>query len=86
MAKVDGKDVNLLNYSAPFRNRELVRNQYKNTAQYNATHPNAQSDGDELGKGDKGGTIGGATDIRQREYLLAKNFYGKNNPYDASKG
>lgn len=81
----NGKEIGLFDYSASFRNREVVRNMYKSTDEYRASHPNAKSDGDELGKGENNGSIGGKTDIAQRNTAEARNFYTKNNAYDASK-
>jgi len=85
MPKQDGKEIGLFAYSNAFRNRELVRNRYKSTDEYRAGHPDAKSDGDELGKGENNGSIGSATDIRERTVAEARNIFTKNNPYDISK-
>lgn len=85
MPKQDGKEIGLNKYSEAFRNRELVRNKYKQTNEYRASHPNALSDGDDLGKGENNGSIGSATDIRERNKSEARNTFTKNNPYDISK-
>ena len=85
MPKQDGKEVGLFKYSDGFRNREIVRNKYKTTNEYRASHPNALSDGDELGKGENNGSIGSATDVRERNIAEARNTFTKNNPYDISK-
>jgi len=85
MPKQDGKEVGLNKYSEAFRNREQVRNKYKPTNEYRASHPDALSDGDELGKGENNGSIGSATDIKQRNIAEARNTFTKNNPYDISK-
>jgi hypothetical protein len=85
MPNQDGKEVGLNKYSEGFRNRELVRNKYKATSEYRASHPNALSDGDELGKGENNGSIGSATDIRERNVAEARNRFTKNNQYDISK-
>lgn len=85
MPKQDGKEVGLFAFSNGFRNREAVRNKYKSTDEYNVGHPNAKSDGDELGKGENNGSIGSRTDIRERRLSEARNFFTKNNPYDISK-
>lgn len=85
MPIVNGKEIGLFDYSASYRNREVVRNKYKTTDEYRASHPNAKSDGDEAGKGENNGSIGGKTDIAQRNTAEARNFYTKNNAYDASK-
>lgn len=86
MPIVNGKEVGLFEYSKSYRNREVVRNKYKTTDEYRFGHPNVVSDGDEHGK-DLGsaGTIGSKTDIAQRNTAEARNFYTKNNAYDASK-
>ena len=85
MPKVNGKEVGLFEYSKSFRNREIVRNKYKTTDEYRASHPNAKSDGDELGKGENNGEVGGRTDVAQRNRESVRNSYNKDNPYDASK-
>lgn len=85
MPKLNGKEVGLLEYSKSFLNREVVRNKYKSTDEYRAGHPDAKSDGDELGKGENNGSIGGKTDIVQRVSQDAKNIFSKDNPYDISK-
>ena len=85
MPIVNGKEVGLNEYSKSYRNRELVRNKYKNTDEYRASHPNAKSDGDELGKGENNGEVGGKTDVAQRKKETVRNRYTKNNAYDASK-
>jgi hypothetical protein len=85
MPKQDGKEIGLFKYSESFRNREVVRNKYKSTSEYRSGHPNALSDGDEHGKGENGGSIGGATDIKQRKIAEARNTFTKNNQYDISK-
>lgn len=73
----------LENISEEFRKKEIARNIYDNNDQYSGTHPNALSDGDEKGKGETK-TIGGKTDIEQRNVQTAKNKYNKNKPYDLS--
>lgn len=85
MPKVNGKEVGLLEYSKSYLNREVVRNRYKSTDEYRAGHPDAKSDGDELGKGENNGQIGGKTDIAERNREMARNSYTKDNPYDSSK-
>jgi len=85
MPKQNGKEIGLLAYSTSFLNRETVRNRYKTTDEYRAGHPDAKSDGDELGKGENNGQIGGKTDIVQRKVSQARNFFTPNNPYDSSK-
>jgi hypothetical protein len=85
MPKIDGKDVGLLNFSEAFRKREMTRNRYSRNTEYRQGHPDAISDGDELGKGENNGSIGGKTDIVERKKAEAKNSYTKNNQYDISK-
>jgi hypothetical protein len=72
----------LLNNSDEFRRRELSRNTYTNNDNYEVGNPNALSDGDEKGKGELNGSIGGATDIAKRQESLARNKFNKNNEYD----
>jgi hypothetical protein len=60
-------------------------NEYKNVPNqgYGPTHPNSQSDGDELGKGDGGNsTVGGTTDILTKDTLL----YSSGNKYKPGAG
>jgi len=85
MPIVNGKEVGLMEYSKSYRNREIVRNKYKTTDEYRASHPNAKSDGDELGKGENNGEVGGKTDVAQRKKEAVRNRYTKDNAYDASK-
>ncbi len=70
--------------SEQYRKREIVRNSYDKEDVYAGTHENALSDGDEKGKGEKNGSVGGATDIKMREIAAAKNKYNTNRPYDDS--
>jgi len=85
MPRQDGKEIGLFKYSDAFRNRELVRNKYKSSDEYRASHPNAKSDGDEHGKGENNGSVGSRTDIIERKKAEARNIYTKNNQYDISK-
>lgn len=85
MARQDQNDTpsNLTRISQEFRDREIARNTYSRTDEYVSTHPNAISDGDEKGKGESDrGSVGGRTDITQRQLLLSKNRYSNNNPYN----
>lgn len=70
--------------SEQYRKREVVRNDYDKNDTYSGTHPDALSDGDEKGKGEKNGSVGGATDIKTREKQIVKNKFNKNKPYDDS--
>ena len=44
-------------------------------------HENALSDGDELGKGENNGNVGGLTDINTRTDLTNRNTYNDSNGY-----
>ena len=68
--------------SLPFRKQNVARNSYDNNDEYNVGHSNALSDGDELGKGEVNGQIGGLTDIKTREKSMAKNMFNKNREYN----
>lgn len=55
---------------------------YKDDATaYGATHPNALSNGDELGKGDVNGSIGSKTDNEVRIKSSLLNMYKEGNEY-----
>lgn len=69
--------------SVPFRKQNVARNDYDNNDQYNTGHADALSTGDELGKGEVNGQVGGATDIKEREKQIAKNKFNKNREYNA---
>ena len=66
-----------------FRPTELAINRYSANNGYGITNPNAVSDGDEFGKGQKGenGTVGSMTDIQTRIATVTKNAFGENNKY-----
>ena len=70
--------------SVSFRKREITRNTYDQNNEFNGSHPNALSDGDEKGKGDKGGSVGSATDIKMRKDAEARNKFNKNREYNDS--
>jgi hypothetical protein len=70
--------------SLSFRNINIARNDYDNNDQYNVGHPDALSTGDEEGKGEMNGKIGGLTDIKSRDIAITKNKYNKNKEYNAS--
>ena len=74
---------NLEKTSVEFRKKEVARNNYDNNDPYELGHANALSDGDELGKGEKNGQVGSATDIQARETAAAKNKYNIDRQYDA---
>jgi hypothetical protein len=67
--------------SLPFRKLEIAKNDYNENDKYEVGHPDALSTGDEKGKGEKDGQIGGLTDIKTREKLMTKNKFNKNKEY-----
>jgi hypothetical protein len=69
--------------SLPFRKSNVARNDYDYNDEYNQGHPDALSTGDEEGKGENNGQIGGLTDIKTREKLITKNKFNKNREYNA---
>jgi len=69
--------------SIVFRKENVARNSYNNNDPYEVGHSNALSNGDELGKGELNGQVGGTTDIKVRENLMAKNKFNKNKEYNA---
>jgi hypothetical protein len=70
-------------YSEGFRKTNVARNSYNNNNEYTAGHPDALSTGDELGKGEVNGEVGGATDIKERKREIVKNKFNKNKEYNA---
>mgnify|MGYP006280617889 CR=1 FL=1 len=74
----------LLENSEQFRKQQIARNNYTKNDEYSGTHPDALSDGDELGKGEKNGSIGSQTDIQKRKELKTKNRYSYDKPYNDS--
>ena len=73
----------LQDISIQYRKREVARNDYDKNDEFGSGHENALSDGDEKGKGETD-TIGGKTDIKQREIAATKNKYNLNNEYNDS--
>ena len=69
--------------SAPFRKILIAKNDFNQNKPYVAGHPDALSTGDENGKGENNGEVGGATDIKVRKTLLTKNKYNRNKEYNA---
>lgn len=65
----------LLTDSEEFRQKNITRNEYDKNDEYETGHPNAISDGDELGKGLNNNDAGSATDIKSRKKSIAKNKY-----------
>lgn len=72
------EDINL-----PFRTCSIARNGFDNNDQYSLGHPDALSTGDEDGKGEMNGQVGGATDIKMRQCLATKNKFNKNYEYNS---
>jgi len=73
----------LEDYSVGFRKTNIARNSYNINVEYTAGHPDALSTGDEQGKGEVSGQIGGATDIKERKKEIVKNKYNKDKEYYA---
>lgn len=63
-----------------FRERDLAKNKMSSKNEYNESHPNAISDGDEHGKADDGSL----TDIKSREKMLSKNKFNSGKEYNES--
>ena len=63
----------------------MSSNEYDGSAtdEYNSSHPNALSDGDNAGKGQTA-TVGSQTDILTRQSLLSFNTYNQSSGYDSS--
>jgi hypothetical protein len=75
----------LLNVHSPgFRKTNMARNLYDDNNKYESGHERAVSDGDEWGKDENNGSVGGATDILKRTQSLARNTYSPNNEYNSS--
>jgi len=68
--------------SVPFRKSNIAKNGFDQNDEYNVGHPDALSTGDEFGKGELNGQVGGATDIKVRNSLLTKNKFNRNKEYD----
>jgi len=69
--------------SKQYRDNLISKNTYKEGDQYNVSHENALSDGDDKGKGETN-TVGSKTDIDTRNTLMTKNMYNQNNEYNDS--
>lgn len=70
--------------SEKFRTEHLTRNSYNVKNLYDSNNKNAQSDGDEKGKGELDGQIGSSTDVHARTELLARNRFNSGNLYNSS--
>lgn len=68
--------------SVAFRKANIARNPYDNNDQYVSGHADALSTGDENGKGEVNGQVGGASDIKLREQAIAKNKFNRNREYN----
>jgi hypothetical protein len=69
--------------SVSYRKAQMVKNPHNISDPYVAGHPDALATGDENGKGESTGGVGGKTDIKTRESLTIKNIYNSNNEYNA---
>lgn len=70
--------------SVQFRKTAEAKNAYNKNDEFGPSHPNALSDGDDKGKGEKNSQVGSKTDIEQRKLAEAKNKYNKNKEYNDS--
>lgn len=73
-------DSNLVNISKSYLDSNKTKNLFNSIKEYNISHRNAESDGDEWGKGETR-TIGSCVDIKQHDLLLVKNKYKSNFDY-----
>jgi len=72
-------------HSPELRRTNMSRNSYNDNDEYQIGHSRAISDGDEWGKDEFNGSVGGLTDIKTRERLVAKTQpFNMNRPYDSS--
>jgi len=74
----------LLENSGQFRKNNLTKNTYTTKKPYSKGNTRALSDGDEFGKGEFNGSVGGKTDINQRKTSMSKNKYSLKKPYGES--
>jgi len=70
--------------SLPFRNCSIAKNDFSDGDQYTTGHPDALSTGDEEGKGELNGSIGGKTDIAMRKCEISKNKFQQGRQYDVT--
>ncbi len=61
-----------------------AKNTYNNNDEYNISHSNAVSNGDEKGKGEMNGEAGSATDIKTRNTLITKNKFKNGKEYTSA--
>ena len=57
------------------------KNIYRPNYPYNSSNPNAISNGDEKGRGERNGIVGTKTDINERTLLIARNKYNSTEDY-----
>lgn len=74
----------LVKISEEYRKNLVAKNTYNKNDVYSGTHPNALSDGDNRGKGEKNGSVGSSDDIKARNEAKTKNKYTLNKPYNDS--
>lgn len=74
----------LLENGKEFRDAMISKNTYNSEDNYHTSHSRAKSDGDEHGKGELDGSVGGKTDILTRNKLESKNRYNKEKEYNQS--
>lgn len=72
----------ILAQAIALRNTMMASNRENPTNPYSLTHPDALSDGDELGRGEYNGVIGTRTDIRSRIAMTTSNVYNSGNEYN----
>lgn len=75
---------NLEKISVQYRKPLIAKNSFDKNDEYTVAHDDALSTGDEPGKGEKGGLIGSATDIKTRKILLVKNKWKTGYMYNAT--
>jgi hypothetical protein len=69
------------------RRKLFARNDFKSSNQYSTVHPDANANGDKIGRGTGGdldvynNNAGTSTDIHERKDDLKVNKYSTNNPY-----
>ncbi len=66
------------------RGIQISPNEIQSGNEYNESHPDAMSTGDEDGKGENNGQVGGTTDIKLRTTSNSKNIYGAGKEYNVT--
>ena len=69
--------------SKQYRDCTIVKNNFKCGSEYVIGHPNTMSDGDEWGKEENDGQVGGATDIKVRSCSIVRNPFNNDKQYCA---